>query len=31
VGKRADVTGRRVAALITGSNIDRARLAKLLG
>ncbi|HEV3140181.1 MAG TPA: pyridoxal-phosphate dependent enzyme [Vicinamibacterales bacterium] len=31
VRKRADVTGRRVAALITGSNIDRARLAKLLG
>jgi threonine dehydratase len=30
-GRRVEVQGRRVAALLTGSNIDRARLATLLG
>jgi threonine dehydratase len=30
VGRRADVGGRTVAVIITGSNIDRARLAALL-
>ena len=30
VGRRADVRGRRVAVIVTGSNIDRARLAALL-
>jgi threonine dehydratase len=30
VGGRVDVRGRRVAAIVTGSNIDRARLAALL-
>jgi threonine dehydratase len=30
VGDRVDVRGRRVAVIITGSNIDRARLASLL-
>ena len=29
VGRRADVLGRRVAVIVTGSNIDRARLAAL--
>jgi threonine dehydratase len=29
-GRRVDVHGRRVAAIVTGSNIDRARLATLL-
>jgi threonine dehydratase len=29
-GRRADVRGRRVAAIVTGSNIDRSRLAALL-
>jgi len=31
VGQRVRVSGRRVAAIVTGSNIDRARLAALLG
>jgi len=31
LGKRVDVRGRQAAALLTGSNIDRMRLAKLLG
>jgi len=31
VGGRADVRGRRVAVIVTGSNIDRARLAAVLG
>jgi threonine dehydratase len=30
-GRRVDLRGRNVAALVTGSNIDRARLATLLG
>jgi threonine dehydratase len=30
VGKRADVRGRRVTVIVSGSNIDRARLASLL-
>ena len=30
VGRRTDVSGRRVAVIVTGSNIDRARLASLL-
>jgi len=30
VGKRADVRGRRVAVIVSGGNIDRARLASLL-
>jgi threonine dehydratase len=30
VGRHADVRGRRVAVIVTGSNIDRARLALLL-
>ena len=30
VGKRVDVRDRRVAVIVTGSNIDRARLASLL-
>lgn len=30
VGGRTNVRGRRVAAIVTGSNIDRARLASLL-
>ena len=30
VGRRVDVAGRRVAVIVTGSNIDRARLAALL-
>jgi threonine dehydratase len=29
-GRRVDVHGRRVAVIVTGSNIDRARLATLL-
>lgn len=29
--KRVDVTGRKVVALVTGGNIDRAKLASLLG
>jgi threonine dehydratase len=31
VGRRASVQGRRVAVIVTGSNIDRARLAAVLG
>jgi len=31
LGRRVDVRGRQAAALLTGSNIDRARIAKLLG
>jgi len=30
LGKQIDATGRRVAILVTGANIDRARLAALL-
>ena len=30
VGRHADVSGRTVAVIVTGSNIDRARLAALL-
>jgi threonine dehydratase len=30
VGKRVDVSGRRVAVIVSGANIDRARLAALL-
>ena len=30
VGKRVDVKGRRVAVIVSGANIDRARLASLL-
>ena len=30
VGRRVDVRGRRVAVIVTGSNIDRARLAGFL-
>lgn len=30
VAKRVDVRGKKVAAIVTGSNIDRARLATLL-
>jgi threonine dehydratase len=30
VGRRVDAAGRRVAAILSGSNIDRARLASLL-
>jgi threonine dehydratase len=30
VGRRVEVSGQRVAALVTGSNIDRQRLARLL-
>jgi len=30
VGKRIDVSGRHVAVIVSGSNIDRARLAALL-
>ena len=30
-GRRVGVEGRRVAAIVTGSNIDRAKLASLLG
>ena len=30
VGRRADVRGRRTAVIVTGSNIDRTRLAALL-
>jgi threonine dehydratase len=30
VGGRVEVRGRRVAAILSGSNIDRARLASLL-
>ena len=30
VGKRVDVRNRRVAVIVTGSNIDRARLARFL-
>ena len=30
IARRADVSGRRVAAILTGANIDRARLAALL-
>jgi len=30
VGRRAEARGRRVAAIVSGSNIDRARLAALL-
>ena len=29
VGKRIDVAGRRVGVMLSGSNIDRARLASL--
>ena len=31
VGRRVDVRDRRVAVIVTGSNVDRARLAALLG
>jgi len=31
VGRRTDVRGRRVAAVVSGSNIDRTRLAEVLG
>jgi threonine dehydratase len=31
MGKRLEVRGSRVAVIVTGSNIDRARLASLLG
>jgi threonine dehydratase len=31
VGRRTDVRGRRVAAVVSGSNIDRTRLAEGLG
>jgi threonine dehydratase len=31
VGRRVDVTGRRVAVVVSGGNIDRARVAALLG
>jgi threonine dehydratase len=30
IGKRVDVSGRRVAVIVSGANIDRARLAALL-
>jgi threonine dehydratase len=30
VGRRVDVPGRRVAVIVSGGNIDRARLARLL-
>jgi len=30
VGNRADVRGRHVAVIVSGGNIDRARLASLL-
>jgi len=30
-GRRIDIRGRRAAAIVTGSNIDRARLAAVLG
>ena len=30
VGRRVDVAGRRVAVILSGSNIDRARLTGLL-
>jgi threonine dehydratase len=30
LGRRIDVAGRRAAAILSGSNIDRARLAGLL-
>jgi threonine dehydratase len=30
VGRRVDVSGRRVAVVVSGGNIDRARLAALL-
>jgi threonine dehydratase len=30
IGKRVDVAGRRVAVIVSGANIDRARLAALL-
>ncbi|HMB79917.1 MAG TPA: pyridoxal-phosphate dependent enzyme, partial [Vicinamibacterales bacterium] len=30
VGRRLDVKGRRVAVVVSGANIDRARLASLL-
>jgi len=30
VGKRVDVAGRHVAVVVSGANIDRARLARLL-
>lgn len=30
LGRRIDATGRRVAAIVTGANIDRSRLADLL-
>lgn len=30
LARRANVSGRRVAAIVTGANIDRARLARLL-
>jgi threonine dehydratase len=30
VGRRVDVEGRRVAVIVSGGNIDRARLARLL-
>jgi len=31
VGKRVDVAGRRVAAIVSGANIDRERLVEVLG
>ena len=31
VGKRLDIAGRRAAAIVSGANIDRARLAAVLG
>jgi len=31
VGRRVDVSGRRVAVIVSGANIDRQRLAALLG
>src|SRR5262249_26966329 len=30
VGKRVDVTGRRVAVIVSGANIDRERLVEVL-
>jgi threonine dehydratase len=30
VGRRIDLSGRRVAAIVSGANIDRERLAGLL-
>jgi len=31
VGRRVDVRDRRVAIIVTGGNVDRPRLAALLG